>query len=105
MNSSAERQALGALASLGAIAAVWAMIGAAVNGWHVNHPVPATRSRELVAELDGNRCLMPVWASASSGLGGRFTTLLDSGDNAELSLTRSDAATAGIDVGALWFVF
>ena len=107
MENSANWQGpLGAFASLGAIAAVWAMIGLAVNGWHLNNqPPPVTRSGELAAPLDGNRCLMPVWASAASGGGGRFTAQLDSGDNDELSLTRADAATAGIDVGSLWFAF
>jgi hypothetical protein len=107
MENSANWQGpLGALASLGAIAAVWAMIGAAVNSGPVNHRVPTAATRELARPLDANRCLMPVWASAASGgPGGRFTALLDSGDNEQLSLTRADAATAGIDVGALWFVF
>lgn len=105
-NYSAGRQAFGGLASLAAIAAIWTMIGAGVNGWHWNNNAPAaTRSGELVTPLDGNQCRMPVWVSAASGGGGHITVLLDSGDNDELSLTRADAATAGIDVGSLWFIF
>ncbi|HMD30216.1 MAG TPA: retroviral-like aspartic protease family protein [Steroidobacteraceae bacterium] len=107
MENSANWQGpLGALASLGAIAAVWAMIGFGVNGWHWNNDPPAaTPSGELARPLYGNQCLMPVWASSGPGLGGRFTAQLDSGDNDQLSLTRADAARAGLDVGALWFVF
>jgi clan AA aspartic protease (TIGR02281 family) len=61
--------------------------------------------RELVTPLKGDQCRVDVWASAAFGAGGRFPALLDSGDNDELSLTRADAARAGVDVGSLWFIF
>jgi clan AA aspartic protease (TIGR02281 family) len=93
-------------AALLAIAGLWGLVGLYVNSeQHGNDPRPATRVRELVTRLDGDRCIVTVWASAAFRAGGRFTALLDSGDNDELSLTRADAATAGVDVGSLWFIF
>jgi clan AA aspartic protease (TIGR02281 family) len=107
MENSANWQGpLGAFACLGAIACIWSVIGFGVTGWHWNNDPPAqSRSGELATPLSGNRCLVDVWGSASSGQGGRFTALFDSGATYDLWLTRSDAATVGLDVGSLWFVF
>jgi hypothetical protein len=93
-----------------AIAGLWGLVGLYVNGGDLYSDPPRAGvslrpSGELATPLSGNRCLVDVWASAAAGAGGRFSALLDSGDNDELSLTRADAATGGLDVGSLWFIW
>ena len=93
------------VAALLAMAGLWSLVGLYVSGDNHHRPPALPRGvGELVTRLSGDQCLVDVWASAASGAGGRFRALLDSGDSASLSLTKSDAATAGVDVGSLWFV-
>jgi clan AA aspartic protease (TIGR02281 family) len=101
-----SRRVFGPFAVLLAIAGLWGLVGLAVNGWHFHDDAPpaASRSGELATPLDGDQCRVDVWASAVSGAGARFTAVLDSGSGSALSLTRADAATAGVDVGSLWFI-
>ena len=90
-----------------------ALLGAAVHVWGgvqpdnppPNEPPPvATRSGELVTRVENDQCAVSAWGSARAGTGGRFTVVLDSGNaNSALLLTRADAETAGLDVGALRF--
>jgi len=88
------------------LACIWG--GIEVDRWFFenNDPPAAMRSGELVARLENNQCVANVWASAGSGKGGHFDTVLDSGNSTGgVTLTRADAETAGLDVGSLWFVF